>query len=324
MGEATSSTPMRLFLLMQTTYRTHWSFGIARAHAKRLLEILSQHLRQILCSDWQLKRKKRTVNEKSAVVVGVKLKAMSERLDYAMGGLSPFFVSRESFKKSRILIPKARRSITEVLLPRDSGTRRGNKPAILGCSNPPEPSKWLLFNDLTFEPSREFLSHEVAPLHQHDLPAISSYDPAHSYLTFGFFNTGWLISNKIIIGVALGFFLCENNVVLAPMLNHLVKVFLVDDLVASGVVRLVVWLRLGVILVNAGSDTQLAFMNHFPLFPLMLRAKDPWCLPGGIYFGIEYAPDPVLAVKVVFIPENVESIHAALDHLHPVQFVVLS
>ncbi|KAJ7681463.1 SEP domain-containing protein [Mycena olivaceomarginata] len=31
MGGATSSTPMRLILLMLTTYRTHWSFGIARA-----------------------------------------------------------------------------------------------------------------------------------------------------------------------------------------------------------------------------------------------------------------------------------------------------
>jgi hypothetical protein len=34
-------------------------------------------------------------------------------------------------------------------------------------------------------------------------------------------------------------------------------------------------LRLGVILVNTPLDTQLVFMNHFPLFALMLRAKDP-------------------------------------------------
>jgi phosphatidylinositol glycan class Q protein len=67
---------------------------------------------------------------------------------------------------------------------------------------------------------------------------------------------------------------------------------------------------------NAALDTQLAFMNHFPLFALMLRAKDPWRLPGsssscpqprvvylvhtqgGIYFCVEYAPDPVLVVRV--------------------------
>lgn len=29
---------------------------------------------------------------------------------------------------------------------------------------------------------------------------------------------------------------------------------------------------------------QLAFMNHFPLFALVLRVKDPWRLPGGLYF----------------------------------------
>jgi hypothetical protein len=47
MGGVTSSTPMRLFLLMQTTYRTHWSFGIARTHAKQLLEVPRQQRHQI-------------------------------------------------------------------------------------------------------------------------------------------------------------------------------------------------------------------------------------------------------------------------------------
>ncbi|KAJ7842086.1 N-acetylglucosaminyl transferase component-domain-containing protein [Mycena leptocephala] len=61
-------------------------------------------------------------------------------------------------------------------------------------------------------------------------------------------------------------------------------------------------LRLGTILMNAALDTQLAFMNHFPLFALMLRAKDPWRLPGGIYFCVEYAPDPVLVVKNQPVP----------------------
>lgn len=46
-------------------------------------------------------------------------------------------------------------------------------------------------------------------------------------------------------------------------------------------------LRLAIILVQACLETQLAFMNHFPLFALMLRVKDPWRLPGGIYFILE-------------------------------------
>lgn len=36
---------------------------------------------------------------------------------------------------------------------------------------------------------------------------------------------------------------------------------------------------------------QLAFMNHFPLFALVLRVKDPWRLPGGLYFN--FVPDRV-------------------------------
>ncbi|KAJ7256790.1 N-acetylglucosaminyl transferase component-domain-containing protein [Mycena haematopus] len=280
----------------------------------------------------------------------------------------------------------------------------------------------------------DFLTNEVAPLRQHDLTAISVYSLRYT----NFFNTVWLILNDITIGVAFGSFLCENNIVLARMLNHLVDVFLVErvqwvlhwldswpaglklntelsrfyahtfsglvamwgyvlhrgspyvpgllftcgvlstsgmttaialfsDLLAFITLHIYIcyflsrvlyarllrtggslwnlfrgkrfnvlrnrtdtWeydtdqllfgtilftllaflfptvlayytlfamLRLGVILVNAGLDTQLAFMNHFPLFSLMLRAKDPWRLPGGIYFGVEYAPNPVLVVK---------------------------
>ncbi|KAF8170638.1 N-acetylglucosaminyl transferase component-domain-containing protein [Mycena galopus ATCC 62051] len=284
-----------------------------------------------------------------------------------------------------------------------------------------------------------FLTHEVAPLRQHDLTAISTYSARYT----NFFNTVWLILNDITIGVAFGSFLCENNIVLARMLHHLIKVFLVEwvqwvlhwldswpaglklntelsrfythtfsalvamwgyvlhrgspylpallftfgvlsmsgmttaialvsDLLAFITLHIYIcyflsrmlyarllrtggslwnffrgkrfnvlrnridtWeydtdqllfgtilftllaflfptvlvyyaffatLRLGVILANAGLDTQLAFMNHFPLFSLMLRAKDPWRLPGGIYFDVEYAPDPVLVVKNQPVP----------------------
>lgn len=43
-------------------------------------------------------------------------------------------------------------------------------------------------------------------------------------------------------------------------------------------------LRLITLLIQASMETLLAFMNHFPLFALMLRMKDPWRLPGGVYF----------------------------------------
>ncbi|EPQ52601.1 Gpi1-domain-containing protein [Gloeophyllum trabeum ATCC 11539] len=45
-------------------------------------------------------------------------------------------------------------------------------------------------------------------------------------------------------------------------------------------------LQFCVILIRASLETLLVFMNHFPLFALMLRVKDPWRLPGGIYFEL--------------------------------------
>ncbi|KAM0792267.1 hypothetical protein ACM66B_004959 [Microbotryomycetes sp. NB124-2] len=42
--------------------------------------------------------------------------------------------------------------------------------------------------------------------------------------------------------------------------------------------------RLGIVLLHAGLETILAFMNHFPLFAVMLRFKDPARLPGGVQF----------------------------------------
>lgn len=44
--------------------------------------------------------------------------------------------------------------------------------------------------------------------------------------------------------------------------------------------------RMGIISVKAVLDTALAFLNHFPLFALMLRIKDPQRLPGGIRFEL--------------------------------------
>lgn len=45
--------------------------------------------------------------------------------------------------------------------------------------------------------------------------------------------------------------------------------------------------RLGIIGIQACLETALAFLNHFPLFALMLRVKDPARLPGGIELRFE-------------------------------------
>ncbi|KAF5338829.1 hypothetical protein D9758_012080 [Tetrapyrgos nigripes] len=60
-------------------------------------------------------------------------------------------------------------------------------------------------------------------------------------------------------------------------------------------------MRLATILIQASLETQLAFMNHFPLFAIMLRVKDPWRLPGGIFFAFKVSPTregPILTIQV--------------------------
>ncbi|KAL0068313.1 pig-Q [Marasmius tenuissimus] len=60
-------------------------------------------------------------------------------------------------------------------------------------------------------------------------------------------------------------------------------------------------MRLGTILIQASLETQLAFMNHFPLFALMLRVKDPSRLPGGLYFSHNTSPtatSPILVLEL--------------------------
>ncbi|CAG8665035.1 5457_t:CDS:2, partial [Paraglomus occultum] len=42
--------------------------------------------------------------------------------------------------------------------------------------------------------------------------------------------------------------------------------------------------RVGVIFLQAVMEALLAFLNHFPLFAIMLRFKDPDRLPGGLRF----------------------------------------
>ncbi|KAK9894009.1 Gpi1-domain-containing protein [Cystobasidium minutum MCA 4210] len=44
--------------------------------------------------------------------------------------------------------------------------------------------------------------------------------------------------------------------------------------------------RCAVIALHAGLEAMLAFLNHFPLFAMMLRVKDPQRLPGGLAFSV--------------------------------------
>ncbi|KZT19039.1 Gpi1-domain-containing protein [Neolentinus lepideus HHB14362 ss-1] len=73
-------------------------------------------------------------------------------------------------------------------------------------------------------------------------------------------------------------------------------------------------LQFCVILLRASLETFLVFMNHFPLFALMLRVKDPWRLSGGIYFDflqptdscppammIQHQPVPFFSVFSQFV-----------------------
>ncbi|RDA92723.1 hypothetical protein CP533_1426 [Ophiocordyceps camponoti-saundersi (nom. inval.)] len=49
--------------------------------------------------------------------------------------------------------------------------------------------------------------------------------------------------------------------------------------------------RMIIITIKAGFDTLLSCLNHFPLFALMLRVKDPRRLPGGIRFELRDGPE---------------------------------
>lgn len=58
--------------------------------------------------------------------------------------------------------------------------------------------------------------------------------------------------------------------------------------------------RMAIITVKALLDTCLACLNHFPLFPLMLRVKDKQRLPGGISFTLHESDRP----RVKFTPSG--------------------
>ncbi|KAG7442089.1 Gpi1-domain-containing protein [Guyanagaster necrorhizus] len=63
-------------------------------------------------------------------------------------------------------------------------------------------------------------------------------------------------------------------------------------------------MRLAIILVQACLETQLAFMNHFPLFALMLRVKDQWRLPGFVFGFVSFCVTDIPLGGIYFILER--------------------
>ncbi|PYH89451.1 hypothetical protein BO71DRAFT_422995 [Aspergillus ellipticus CBS 707.79] len=68
--------------------------------------------------------------------------------------------------------------------------------------------------------------------------------------------------------------------------------------------------RMLIISLKAALDTCLAFLNHFPLFALMLRVKDSSRLPGGIHFELREEHDKSSSTSVPYI--HLESIPLTL------------
>ena len=69
--------------------------------------------------------------------------------------------------------------------------------------------------------------------------------------------------------------------------------------------------RMAIISLNAILDACLACLNHFPLFALMLRAKDSKRLPGGIHFSLQPQPELVSAHSSRTAPDEVSETSAS-------------
>ncbi|KAL4074614.1 N-acetylglucosaminyl transferase component-domain-containing protein [Scleroderma yunnanense] len=84
--------------------------------------------------------------------------------------------------------------------------------------------------------------------------------------------------------------------------------------------------RLSLIVLYASGETLLAFMNHFPLFSLMLRIKDPQRLPGDTYLLVKRTsghgfvtlmscPLPLTAI----FAQYTELWHRLVGYYHPIR-----
>ena len=86
-------------------------------------------------------------------------------------------------------------------------------------------------------------------------------------------------------------------------------------------------LRVAILLFFASIEILIAFLNHFPLFALALRIKDPARIPGSIYFELSTGrPKPLLVLKVSAMVEqclspllSAEPTPTPCHHLFPIQ-----
>ncbi|KAJ8130518.1 hypothetical protein O1611_g3112 [Lasiodiplodia mahajangana] len=76
--------------------------------------------------------------------------------------------------------------------------------------------------------------------------------------------------------------------------------------------------RMVIILLKAVFDTMLSCLNHFPLFALMLRGKDPRRLPGGIRFELRDTQNRHKATSPSISPSSSFRSPTSLIHLKPV------
>lgn len=84
--------------------------------------------------------------------------------------------------------------------------------------------------------------------------------------------------------------------------------------------------RLLLIVLHASCETLLAFMNHFPLFALMLRSKDPQRLPGDTYLQVKpTSTGCVVTVEshplpfTVVFAQYAELWHRLAQHYNPIR-----
>lgn len=89
-------------------------------------------------------------------------------------------------------------------------------------------------------------------------------------------------------------------------------------------------MRLFIILLYASMETLLAFMHHFPLFALVLRVKDPWRLPGSVYFlhsSTPFSKRPILIAKNQPVPlsfiffQYIRLWSRLWSHYHPIRLL---
>ncbi|QRV85955.1 N-acetylglucosaminyl transferase component Gpi1 [Ceratobasidium sp. AG-Ba] len=159
-----------------------------------------------------------------------------------------------------------------------------------------------------------------------------------------FFNCVWLIINDIIIGLAVGGFICDNRLILARMITQFIQRHFIELLheTLHWLDNWPVGLKLNtelsrflcntfaagitywgaIIGIQASLETVLAFLNHFPLFALMLRAKDPARLPGGIELHIRRTMGVLAVTQLKLVNKPIPFSRIFFQHRRFIMFLL--